>query len=256
MQLMPHQIDALNRTEDKNHVAYYLDMGLGKTFVGAEKLYLLNNNINLVICQKSKVADWVEHFKKYYPEYKIYDMTDNHKAAKRSLDYGFWLNYRNGTSMDSILVINYELAFRRKELLQLRDFTLMLDESSLIQNEHAKRSKFILKLKPESVILLSGTPTSGKYEKLWSQLRLLGWDIAKSTFYASYIETRWLDFGGFQRDIVTGYKNVDHLKKRLIEYGAVFMKTDEVMELPDQTEQMIYLSPTPDYKKFQKSGYL
>ena len=256
MQLMPHQIDALNRTEDKNHVAYYLDMGLGKTFVGAEKLYLLNNKINLVICQKSKVADWVEHFKKYYPEYKIYDMTDNHKAAKRSLDYGFWLNYRNGTSMDSILVINYELAFRRKELLQLRDFTLMLDESSLIQNEYAKRSRFILKLKPESVILLSGTPTSGKYEKLWSQLRLLGWDIAKSTFYASYIETRWLDFGGFQREVVTGYKNVDHLKKRLIEYGAVFMKTDEVMELPDQTEQMIYLSPTPDYKKFQKSGYL
>lgn len=62
-------------------------------------------------------------------------------------------------------IINYELAFRRPELSKLSDFTLMLDESSLIQNETAKRSKFILKkLNPSNVILLSGTPTSGKYE--------------------------------------------------------------------------------------------
>ena len=37
--------------------AYYLDMGLGKTFVGAEKMYLLNNDVNLVVCQKSKIDD-------------------------------------------------------------------------------------------------------------------------------------------------------------------------------------------------------
>lgn len=60
LHLMPHQEDALNRTEQFNRCAYYLDMGLGKTFVGAEKMYLLNNAVNLVICQKSKY-DWVEH---------------------------------------------------------------------------------------------------------------------------------------------------------------------------------------------------
>ena len=29
MKLFPHQIDVLKQTEDKNRVAYYLDMGLG-----------------------------------------------------------------------------------------------------------------------------------------------------------------------------------------------------------------------------------
>ena len=71
LHLMPHQEDALNRTEQFNRCAYYLDMGLGKTFVGAEKMYLLNNAVNLVICQKSKIDDWVQHFKDYYPDYRV-----------------------------------------------------------------------------------------------------------------------------------------------------------------------------------------
>ena len=49
LQFMPHQDEVLNLTDDKNRCAYYLDMGLGKTFVGAEKMYLLNNTVNLIV---------------------------------------------------------------------------------------------------------------------------------------------------------------------------------------------------------------
>ena len=38
LQFMPHQQKALDQTEAFNRCAYYLDMGLGKTFVGAEKI--------------------------------------------------------------------------------------------------------------------------------------------------------------------------------------------------------------------------
>jgi superfamily II DNA or RNA helicase len=51
MKLLPHQIDALERTKSFKRVAYYHDMGLGKTFVGAEKMHLLGNHTNLIICQ-------------------------------------------------------------------------------------------------------------------------------------------------------------------------------------------------------------
>ena len=57
MQLFKHQQKALDETRDFNRVAYYLDMGLGKTFVGSEKLKELNSKTNLLICQKSKVDD-------------------------------------------------------------------------------------------------------------------------------------------------------------------------------------------------------
>jgi len=59
--LFTHQQTALDRTEGHNRCAYYLDMGLGKTFVGSEKMMKLNTRINLVVCQCSKVPDWIEH---------------------------------------------------------------------------------------------------------------------------------------------------------------------------------------------------
>jgi len=66
MTLLDHQVAALQRTADRNRVAYYLAMGLGKTYVGAEKLVRLGSDCNLVVCQKSKVDDWANHFREHY----------------------------------------------------------------------------------------------------------------------------------------------------------------------------------------------
>ena len=252
---MPHQEKVLNQTKDFNRVAYYLDMGLGKTFVGAEKVWELNNDVNLVICQKSKIDDWVQHFKDHYPDYEVFDLTHKSQA----------ITFRNRIDTKSIYhrdvqiigVINYDLTFRRDWLLKINEFTMMLDESSLITNENAKRSKFILKMKPESVVLLSGTPTAGKYERLWSQVQLLGWNINKKTFWNSYVDTKWVENGdGFKQEVIVGYKNVEHLKKKLAQYGAVFMKTSEVLDLPEQIEQKIMFKVTKEYKFFIKNSYL
>lgn len=154
-------------------------------------------------------------------------------------------------------VINYDLIFRRYELMNLENFTLMLDESSLIQNENAKRSRFILKMKPKNVILLSGTPVSGKYEQLWSQIHLLGWNISKELYWNTYINAEWRDYGGgfLQREVI-GYKNVERLKKKLKEHGSVFMKTDEVFDLPEQLWMDIKVPVSKEYKKFKKDKVL
>lgn len=255
LQFMPHQEEVLNLTDDKNRCAYYLDMGLGKTFVGAEKMYLLNNTVNLIVCQKSKVDDWVDHIRTYYPDYYVLNLT----KKSNNIDFHTMVEtkdiYKQGVQI--VGVINYDLIFRRSYIAHIKNFTLLLDESSLICNENAKRSKFILKTQPESVVLLSGTPTAGKYERLWSQLHLLGWNITKKAFYASYVQTEWIDAGqGFKQEIITGYKNVEHLKKKLTQYGAVFMKTEEVIELPEQIEQKIYQKVTSEYKFFVKHSYL
>lgn len=246
LSLMPHQKEVLEKTKDFHRCAYYLDMGLGKTFVGSEKMISLGNPVNLLICQKSKVEDWCDHFRTYYPEVMVFDLT-----KRKELDIYLESNIKNVVG-----VINYDLVFRRTELTRMEDFTLCLDESSLVQNETTKRAKFVLKMHPENVILLSGTPTSGKYENLWSQCKLLGWDIPKKVFWKSYIITEWKDFGGFLQEQVVGYKNVNHLKRKLAEHGAVFMKTAEVMNLPEMTEQEIMLKPTKEYRQFLKEGFL
>ena len=250
MELYPHQKQALRMTADQNHVAYYHDMGLGKTFTGAEKMVELGANVNLVICQKSKIDDWLDHFGKYYGGFYIYDLTNKTELS----DFLTICTFENGTVGKHVGVINYELAFRRKELLKLKDFTLMLDESSLIQNETAKRSKFILKMQPINVILLSGTPTGGKYEKLWSQMKLLGWTISKKMFYDHYVDYEWDDSNGFPRMVINGYKNEERLKRKMRLYGCHFLKTDEVFDLPEQMHQTIRITTTSEYRKFRKDS--
>ena len=217
-------------------------------------MWIQNNAVNLVVCQKSKIDDWVDHFNTFYPEYMVLNLT----KKTESITFRDAVNTKELYDRPDVIgVINYDLIFRRSWILELENFTLLLDESGLISNEQAKRSKFILKLKPESVILLSGTPTAGKYEKLWSQLKLLGWDIDKKAYWKSYVDTEWIEEDtGFKREVIRGYKNTEHLMKRLSQFGAVFMKTDEVIDLPEQIEQNIMLEPTKQYKAFTKNQYL
>lgn len=237
VKLLPHQEKSIAATKDLNRCAYYLDMGLGKTFVGSEKLKALNTNVSLIICQKSKLQDWYEHFKTFYPQYN----TIIYSKTMRSIPD------------NTVIIINYDLVWRRKELSQLENFTLMLDESSCIKNEKSNRTKFILKMKPSNVILLSGTPTGGKYEELYSQCKLLGWKISKKAFWDTFIITKSMEINGFSIPIVTGYKNVDRLKEKLRDHGAVFMKTEEVIELPEQLDNIVKVDNTKEYKRFVKS---
>ncbi len=251
MKLFPHQIDALKRTEDFQCVAYYHDMGLGKTFTGAEKLMTYGNRVNLVICQKSKVNDWFNHFVEHYPV-KVFNLT-------KPKEFNEFHGLAMGERFTIVGVINYELAWRRKDLLDLKDFTLMLDESSLIQNKTAKQTKFILKLQPKNVILLSGTPTAGKYENLWTQIQLLGWNISEDLFNNHYVNWKWIESDGFFRKIVdmdNPYKNVERLKQKIREHGGDFVKTEEVFDLPEQTFTAVAVPTSKEYRKFIKTGYV
>lgn len=191
---------------------------------------------------------WVEHFKTYY-DLQVIDCTVPKNIT--------WMTENQDQSY--IAVINYELLFRRKWFLDLTDFTLMLDESSLIQNGKAKRTKFILKMQPDNVILLSGTPVSGKYENLWTQAHLLGWKISEAAFNRTYVNWTTIQVGTMYHKIVDKeepYQNIDRLKRKLRANGAVFVKTKEVYDLPEQTFIKRYVSPSNEYKKFERNKYI
>ena len=244
IKLLPHQIEALELTKDYNKVAYYYDMGLGKTFMGSEKAMDLHSNI-LVVCQKSKVNDWFNHFVEYY-NYRDTGMVARDLTDKEELEW-FFKNIHNKVRV--VGIINYDLIWRRPELSKLSNFTLMLDESSLIQNPTSKRTKFILKhLNPTNVILLSGTPTGGKYELLWSQMHLLGWNISKDLYYKNYVEVD--NSNGYP--VIVGYKNEERLKRKMRAYGCIFKKTEEVIDLPEQRFINVKINENKAYKKFMK----
>lgn len=256
MKLFGHQKEALKQTEGFQNIAFYHGMGLGKTYTGSEAMFRFDHRVNLVICQKSKVQDWLDHFELYDKEYHNhniwYDLTD-----KNSFEAFFNVVGDLGYTQRIIGVINYELAWRRKQLKDLKTFTLMLDESSLIQNPKAKQTKFIMSLKPSHVILLSGTPVGGKYENLWTQCRLLGWKIRQDIYDQTYVNWDKIEVQGIPHRIVNKedpYKNVDRLKQKLRSHGAVFLKTEEALDLPSQRFQIVRVDSSGDYHKFMKYG--
>lgn len=218
----------------------------------------LGGRVNLVICQKSKIDDWVNHFKTHYP-FKIGDypaiITSDLTSEKLLKAFVMYANSFDELCMQ-IGVINYDLIFRRPELLKIDFSTIMLDESSMIKNDTSKRTKTILKLKTKNVILLSGTPTGGKYEELYSQLKLLGWDISKTEYWKTFVKTYTIKTGGFPLKIVTGYKNVGRLKRKMREYGCNFLKTSEVFDLPAQTFTDIKVDPPKEYSKFIENRFV
>lgn len=243
IKLLPHQQEALKRTAGLRRVAYYHDMGLGKTFVGSEKMMSFNNLINLVVCQKSKVDDWVKHFQEHY-DIDVYNLT----SKKGITLFTASMNRRVG-------IINYDIVYRRPELLKLAGISLMLDESSMIQNDKAKRTKVVIKLNYNSIVLLSGTPVGGRYENLYTQLVLLGCKLTKREYWHEFIDWKEVSFGGgFPVKMVTGYHNVRELKNLLGVLGADFLKTQDVLTLPDQRKIIIDCDVPKEYKTLLKDG--
>lgn len=244
-EFMQHQTLALELTEGKPNAAYYMGMGCGKTFVACEQMLRYGNGYNLCICQKSKVEDWVEHFRTY-TDMTVTDFTKP-KAEVRP----------------GIIVVNYETAWRRDALATLKDFTLILDESSKVQHENTNQTRFVMSLRPKNVILASGTPCNGKYENLYTQIRLLGSDIGKTYYWNRYIDyemvdnVKWIN-GTLVRKRpyrnVLGYRHVDELKANLRDLGAVFMLSDEVLDLPEKTEQRVRVQSIPEYRRFKKDS--
>lgn len=256
LELMKHQETVMQQIKEFDNVGLFLDMGLGKTFVGSEKLKEYGTSENMLLCQKPLIKQWIDHFKRYYPEIEIVDGT------KVDLGVSMKIDELQAKKKKFILIMNYDLIFRRKFVTKLKDFTLLCDESSMLQNETAKRTRMVLYLKKlgnlKHCLLLSGTPVSGKYEHLWAQCQLLNWDISKREFYDKYICQKEIAVKScpFPVKIITGYKNVDDLKEQLRKHGSVFMKTEEVLTLPEQTDIMIECDNIPDYKKFMKNNII
>ena len=199
----------------------------------------------LVVCQKSKILDWYNHWKTN-TDYRVLNFYDLKPKELKEIDL----------MGHTVIVVSYDSVWRRPIFREFaKTAHLILDESSLIQNEGTKRTDFIMKLEPLTVTLLSGTPCSGRYENMWTQCHLLGWDITRTQYWNRYVEWHMEKFYSIPRPIrvVDGYKNVEELKFKLREHGAVFMTTEEAIELPDKIEETTYVPTSDAYKRFKKN---
>lgn len=249
MKLYKYQSDILKSLEPYNKVALYMEAGTGKTATSSYKAVTYGVPI-IVVAPKAVCSQWIEHFKSVHPEWLRYDLTKKQQLK----------DFINGEALNKIGIITYGLVWRRPELLKLSGYTLILDESHNICNATSKQTKGVMKLKYDNLILLSGTPNGGAYEKLYTQMKMLGYKPNKKQFTDRYCNMFTMESGGVKFQVLSKknpYKNLDELNKILREdLHCVFLKTNDVIELPEQRFIDVAVSETKQYRAFMVNDYI
>jgi SNF2 family DNA or RNA helicase len=227
---------ALAAAKKKPGFAYFLEMGLGKTFLTlTEFLALVKEDRKasrmVVVCPNSFKSGWGVEISKH----RLHMAVHVYEASRHKVAEGFTTSH---FSQPPALIINYE-AMRLPKVKQLiagftaeRNCYLVLDESINLKNPQAKRTKAILKITNNFafVRILSGKPTTQGPHDLWAQLAAIGMLGHNENFYQ--FRNRYCEMGGWENREVIGVKNEADLRERMRPFVFRATKAEFLPDLP------------------------
>lgn len=226
-ELLPHQKAAVDKLIKIKVGALFAEQGTGKTITTLElsRLRLESGKIDQIIwlCPCSAKQNIKREIVKQAPE----------ELCKIVTICGI------ETLSTSIRTVSFLLDLSRK-----KKCFLVVDESLLIKNPHARRTKNILQISVNCPyrIILNGTPISRNEADLFSQFYLLDWRILgyKSywSFAANHLE--FDDYGQIHRVL-----DKDALTDKISPYTYQITK-NECMELPDKRHRICYFDLTEE----------
>jgi len=257
-----HQITALEKSWNKAHFAYFMEMGTGKSKVLIDNIAMLydKGKINgaLIVAPKGVYQNWFDieipnhmptHIEKKMVLWKASFMKGNEIVSKE-VDALF----ETGTDLH-ILVMNVEalstkngVTFANK-FLSCHETLMAIDESTTIKNPDAIRTKSIVNLGRSAKYrrILTGSPVTKSPLDLYKQCEFLDPCLLDySSYYAfrtRYAVLKTANFGGRSIQLVVGYRNLDELSKKIESFSYRVLKED-CLDLPDYvfTKRIIQLS--------------
>jgi SNF2 family DNA or RNA helicase len=139
--------------------------------------------------------------------------------------------------------------------LDQRPSMIAVDESTIIKTPSSKRTQFIIeKLAPKSAYrrILSGLPSPKSPLDLYSQMEFLDWRILNFRSYyafrARYAIMYDATFGGRTVKVVSGFKQLDDLQRR-IEPDSYRVLLKDCYDLPDKIYMKWEVNLTPEQHK-------
>ena len=185
------------------------EMGLGKTIQAISIALHYNLFPVLVVCLSSLKYNWKKEFEAFSEEdLNIKVINSRTSISKEKLN-------TKSQKEKGVYIINYESLIKIKGLERIDFKLLVVDESHLVKNEKAKRSKALKRIadKTPNKVLLTGTSITNKVSEIINQLKILGvfndvfgswWSFVHT--YCNAIKTPFgLDY--------TGASNLDKLHK-------------------------------------------
>jgi superfamily II DNA or RNA helicase len=216
------------------------DMGLGKTLQALTMLARIYPRVTvptLVVMPKSLVFNWENEIRKFTPQlsfYVYYGQQRDMAEAKKA----------------NVILTTYAMVRNDIETLMKETFHyVILDESQNIKNVASQTSRAICLLNAKHRLALSGTPIENNLTEIYSLFRFINpamfWSLAD--FNEKYTIP-------IQRD--NDQRSMQLLRKKIHPFILRRLKKDVLKELPNCTEQTLYVDMSEEQRKFYEERRL
>jgi SNF2 family DNA or RNA helicase len=245
-----HQKYGLARIMYSPRCAIFWDPGMGKTKLICDRiLYERSKNPQsktLILALRVNLSTWVTEMNTHSKgKEQILSLQGTSTKREKLVKLATETNV-------AAIVCTYETARVSTELLSTYDYTMIVaDECHKMQSYKSKLTKAALELSKKAAYryILSGTPTKGKPTDIWASLRFLG-EFIVPTYWQ--FDKEYVRRAHYNDKIVIGYKNLDQLNE-IISHIADTRKSEDCLDLPDRTFQVIYCEPSAQQKRVYNS---
>ncbi|MBR1721661.1 MAG: DEAD/DEAH box helicase [Treponema sp.] len=207
------------------------DMGLGKTIQTISLLASVyaggETGLSLIVVPKSLIDNWMSELNKFAPDLTVYA----YYGGERNLETA-----RN----HQVILTSYAVARNDIEALKNEEFAfIILDEVQQIKNTSSQASRAVMLLNAKYRVALSGTPMENNLSELYSIFRFLNPSMfgSESEFNRKYAVP-------IQKE---GDEDAaKELSAKIRPFILRRLKEEVAKELPERTEQVIYVDMTPE----------
>ena len=201
------------------------DMGLGKTLQAITILTMLypkEKTPSLVVMPRSLLFNWQDELNKFAPSLSVYTYYGHGRNLKEALSHQVVLT-------TYAMVRNDAEAFSREQF-----YYVILDESQNIKTINAQTTQAVFLLKARHRLALSGTPVENNLTELYSLFRFLN-----PTMFGSLSDFNEQYTYPIQRE--NDKEALESLRRKIFPFLLRRLKRDVLKELPDRTEQTLYV---------------
>ena len=262
-----HQLTALEKSWNKESYAYFMEMGTGKTKVLIDNMAMLYDkgaiNGALIVAPKGVIGTWYNqeiptHLPDHIKNVSVLWQSNINKTQQEKLNTLF----ETGEDLH-ILIMNIEAFSTDKgktfaaKFLRTHKTLTAIDESTVIKNPKAKRTKNILALADLCKYrrIMTGSPVTKNPLDLYSQCNFLDPFLLNFQSYFAfrnrYAEMKTLHMHGRQIQIVNGFKNLSELSDKLKGFSYRVLKED-CLDLPPKIWTKRHITLTAEQAKVYK----
>ena len=267
-----HQLDALEKSWNKEVWALFMEMGTGKTKVCIDNIAILYDkgkiNSALIIVPNGIKRNWRNELKIHLSDHINYRVAiwsaSPKKEEKQEIE-------QLSVIVDdlTIFIMNIESLSTKRgydfaySFLLKNQALMCIDESTTIKNHNAQRTKNILKLRDLAKYrrIMTGSPITKSPLDIFSQVQFLDPYLLDQQSYYSFraryavIVSRSVGSHSFQH--IVKYQRLDELQEKIKDFSTRILKS-ECLDLPEKlyTKRNVVMTPEQlkAYTEMKKSA--